>query len=220
MNYQLPSITLILILLNVIISYKGFKDYLFFEKYKFNISALKNKEWVRMISSGFLHVDNSHLIFNMITLYFFAEPVLITFGTTSFLFIYLSSLLIGNYFAFRFHNNENNYNAVGASGAVTGVLYSAILIFPEMELFMFFIPIPIPGYLFAIGYLVYTVYGIKKQNDSIGHVTHFGGAVAGLILSLFMLPSLFYTSSYVFVILFTTIIVAGYVLFGNRKIKL
>ncbi len=183
-------VTLAIIVVNVLISIKGFKDFSFFEKYKFNIAGIKKGEQIRMISSGFLHADFSHLIFNMLTLYFFADVVLYELGPIKFLLIYIASLLIGNLLSYYFHKDEYQYSAIGASGAVTGVLYSAILFYPEMSLYMFFIPIPIPAWVFGIMYLLYSIYGMKKQLGNIGHDAHFGGAIAGYVLSIVFAPYL------------------------------
>src|SRR5699024_11815596 len=97
-------------------------------------------------------------------------------GTVNFIIIYLGSLILGNLFSYYFHRNEPYYTAVGASGAVMGVLYAAILLQPNMMLGLFFI-IPIPAYLFGIGYLLYSIYGMKKRIGNIGHDAHFGGAM-------------------------------------------
>ncbi|MBV1922566.1 MAG: rhomboid family intramembrane serine protease, partial [Flavobacteriaceae bacterium] len=142
--------TLVIIVANVLISLKGFSDFSFFEKFKFNIAGIHRGEQVRMFSSGFLHADYSHLLFNMLTLYFFADIVIINLGVFKFVLIYVLSLLVGNLLSFAFHKNEYHYSAIGASGAVTGILYSAILLRPEMSLYMFFIPIPIPAWVFGI----------------------------------------------------------------------
>ena len=188
---NLSLITLIIIGANIIFSMKGFDDYSFFEKYKFNIGGIKRGEKVRMISSGFLHVDQMHLFFNMFTLYIFADVVIYYLNPFYFIILYLGSLLVGNLLSYYFHKNEYHYSAVGASGAVMGVLYSAILLDPNMSLYMFFIPIPIPGYVFGIGYLLYSIYGMKKQVGNIGHDAHFGGAVGGYVITLVLAPWLF-----------------------------
>ncbi|OIQ30384.1 MAG: rhomboid family intramembrane serine protease [Bacteroidetes bacterium MedPE-SWsnd-G2] len=191
---NLGLVTLVIIAANTIISLKGFKDYHFFERYKFNVGAIRRGDQIRMVSSGFLHVDMQHLIFNMITFYFFADVVLKGMGTVNFLIVYLCSLVLGNLFSLYFHKNEYHYSAVGASGAVTGILYAAILLRPEMSLYMFFIPIPIPAYVFGIGYLLYSIYGMKTQMGNIGHDAHFGGAVGGYIVTLLFRPDLFESS--------------------------
>ncbi|WP_418603805.1 rhomboid family intramembrane serine protease [Hwangdonia sp.] len=191
---KIDLITIILIAANVIISYKGFGDYGFFEKYKFNVGAVKRGEQIRIFSSGFLHADNAHLFFNMFTLFFFADVVINAMGTFSFVIVYVGSLLLGSLLSLYFHKDEYHYSAVGASGAVSGIIYSAILLQPGMSLYMFFIPIPIPAYLFGIGYLLYSIYGMKNRIGNIGHDAHFGGAVGGYIITLILAPWLFKTS--------------------------
>ncbi|MCB0436093.1 MAG: rhomboid family intramembrane serine protease [Mangrovimonas sp.] len=191
---NLDPVTIVIIAANVLISMKGFSDFGFFEKYKFNIGGIRRGEQVRMISAGFLHVDTAHLLFNMITLYFFAGIVIYELGTGNFILVYLSSLLAGNLLSFYFHKDEYYYSAVGASGAVTGIIYSAILLKPDLDLYMFFIPIPIPAYIFGIGYLLYSIYGMKNRLGNIGHDAHFGGAIGGYALTLFMDPSLLQSS--------------------------
>lgn len=190
---NLSLVTIIIIAANAIISFKAFGDYSFFEKYKFNVGAVRRGEQIRMFSSGFLHVDNAHLFFNMFTLYFFADVVIAYLGSFKFLIIYLGSLLLGNLLSLYFHKDEYHYSAVGASGAVTGILYSAILLQPDMSLIMFFIPIPIPAYIFGVGYLLYSIYGMKNRIGNIGHDAHFGGALGGYIITLILASWLFET---------------------------
>ncbi|TXK71109.1 rhomboid family intramembrane serine protease [Mesonia sp. HuA40] len=190
---SIELVTLLFIAINVIVSFKGFQDANFFNRYKFMIGPLQNGERIRFLSSGFLHVDPTHLLVNMLTLYFFANVVIYDLGVFAFIIIYLGSLIAGNLFSFIMHKNNSYYSAVGASGAVMGVLYSAILLRPDMMLGLFFI-IPIPAYVFGIGYLLYTLYGMKAQNDLIGHDAHFGGAMAGYFISLVLAPSLLQTN--------------------------
>jgi membrane associated rhomboid family serine protease len=171
----------IIIALNVMISLKGFKDIAFFEKFKFNIRAVQSGEKYRNISSGFLHADIQHLLFNMVTLFFFGPIVINYLGGYHFILIYVTSLLSGSLLSLYFHKNEPNYSAIGASGAVTGVLFSAILFEPMMTINFF-----IPGWLFGVGYLFYSIYGMKNSVGNIGHTAHFGGAVGGYVLTLLL----------------------------------
>jgi membrane associated rhomboid family serine protease len=188
---NLSVVSIVIIAANVLMSYKGFGDYGFFERYKFNVGGIRRGEQIRMISSGFLHVDTTHLLFNMLTLYFFADVVIAYIGSFNFIIIYTASLILGNLVSFYFHKDEYHYSAVGASGAVTGILYSAILLEPDMSLYMFFIPVPIPAYVFGIGYLLYSIYGMKKQLGNIGHDAHFGGAIGGYAVTLILAPWVF-----------------------------
>jgi membrane associated rhomboid family serine protease len=191
---KLDLVTIVIIAANVIISYKGFGDFNFFEKYKFQVGPIQRGEKLRMFSSGFLHADTQHLLFNMLTLYFFADVVIQLLSPLYFLIIYLGSLFLGSALSFFFHRNEYHYSAVGASGAVTGILYSAILLQPGMSLYLFFIPIPIPAYIFGIGYLLYSIYGMKNRIGNIGHDAHFGGAIGGFVITLILSPWLFQTN--------------------------
>jgi len=179
-----------IIVANALISYKGFNDLSFFRKYEFHVGSIRSGEQIRMLSSGFLHVDMMHLIFNMLTLWFFAPVVIQWLGTISFVLVYFGSLIFGSLLTMLFHKNDYSYRAVGASGAVTGVLYSAILLQPDMMLGIFFV-IPIPAYLFGILYLLYSIYGMRAKNDNIGHTAHFGGAIGGYLITLIKEPSLF-----------------------------
>lgn len=199
--------TIIIIAANVVISLKGFNDFSFFEKYKFNIAGIQRGEQIRMFSSGFLHVDFTHLLFNMLTLYFFAEVVIYHVGVSKFVIIYLLSLLVGNLLSFIMHKEEYHYSAVGASGAVMGVLYSAILFEPDMGLYLFFIPIAIPAWIFGILYLGYSIYGMKARLGNIGHDAHIGGAVAGYVLSIGFVPSLIETDLWLIILLAVPIVV-------------
>ncbi|MGP1993958.1 rhomboid family intramembrane serine protease [Zobellia laminariae] len=187
---NLDIATIVVIAANVLVSLKGFNDTAFFERYKFGIGQILSGQKDRMLTSGFLHVDISHLFFNMFTLYFFAPVVVNWFSSGKFIAIYFISLLAGSLLAIFFHKNEPNYSAVGASGAVTGVLYAAILLQPNMQLGIMFIPLPIPAYVFGIGYLLYSIYGMKSRLGNIGHTAHFGGAIGGYVSTLLFMPQL------------------------------
>jgi len=188
---KLDLITIIIIAANIAISLKGFSDFGFFEKYKFNVGGVRRGQQIRLFSSGFLHVDTAHLIFNMLTLYFFADVVINGMGAINFAIIYVGSLWLGSILSLHFNKHEYHYSAVGASGAVMGIIYSAILLRPDMNLYIFFIPIPIPAYIFGIVYLLYSIYGMKTKIGNIGHDAHFGGAVGGYGLTLILAPWLF-----------------------------
>jgi membrane associated rhomboid family serine protease len=200
------TILIAIIAINVLISYKGFNDLSFFRKYEFHVGSIRSGEQIRMISSGFLHADLTHLIFNMLTLWFFAPVVSSYLGDFSFGLIYFGSLIFGSLLTMVFHKNDYGYRAVGASGAVTGVLYSAILLQPDMMLGIFFV-IPIPAYLFGILYLLYSIYGMRAKNDNIGHTAHFGGAIGGYLITLIKYPQLFVDHTLMVVLLAIPILI-------------
>ncbi|NIK93466.1 rhomboid family intramembrane serine protease [Mangrovimonas sp. CR14] len=213
---NLSIVTIIIIAANVLISYKGFGDFGFFEKYKFNVGAIRRGEQIRMFSSGFLHVDVAHLVFNMFTLYIFANVVLAYLGNINFIIVYVGSLLLGNLLSLYFHKNEYYYSAVGASGAVMGVIYSAILLRPDLTIYLFLV-VPIPAYIFGIAYLLYTIYGMKSRVGNIGHDAHFGGAIGGYVITL-MLASWLFETHLTMIILLLIPIVLLFVLKKMNKI--
>lgn len=199
---DLHPVTITIIVMNVLFSLKGLKDYIFFEKYKFNVGAIRRGEQVRMVSSAFLHANMQHLLFNMLSLFFFANAVIYRLGVLNFVLIYAASLIVGNLLSYYFHKEEYHYSAVGASGAVMGIVYAGILLNPSMT-----INFIIPGWLFGVGYMMYTIYGMVKKNDNVGHDAHFGGAIGGYLLTLFLAPSLLQTSLMMVILLAIPIVI-------------
>jgi len=216
MLQNIPPVGIFIIGLNILFSLIGFKNDIFFQKYRFHIGSIKAGDYYRLLSSGFLHVNTTHILFNMFTFYFFVNIVVGILGTNSFLLLFIGSLLAGNLFGYYFHYKDNYYSAVGASGAVTGVLFSALLLYPEIELMLFLIPIPIPGYLFGIVYLLYTLYRMKTQNDNIGHTAHFGGAIGGIVITLILMPNVIYKSIFILSILSFILIISGVLLYRKN----
>jgi membrane associated rhomboid family serine protease len=186
----------------ILFSYKGFNDVAFFRKFEFHIGSIRAGDQIRMISSGFLHADLGHLFFNMFTLYMFAPVVIDYFGSASFFLIYMASLIFGSLLTLLMHKNEYNYRAIGASGAVMGIIYSAILIQPNMEIYWF-----IPGYIFGIIYLLYSIYGMKAKNDNIGHTAHFGGAIGGYLITIVKDPAMLVDNTATVVLLAIPIVI-------------
>lgn len=209
-------LVIIIIGITALISYKGFNDYDFFRKYEFHIGRIRAGEQIRMITSGFLHLDFKHLLFNMFTLYFFAPIVVDYLGDIYFLYIYFGSMVAGSLLTFYMHKNDYSYRAIGASGAVTGIIYSSILLYPNLNIYFFLIPIPIPGYVFGIGYLLYSIYGMKAKRDNIGHTAHFGGAIGGYLITLIRQPNLFETNTKMVILLMIPIVVLFYMHKTNR----
>ncbi len=213
---NVKAVVLLFILANVLVSAKGFNDYVFLDRYKFQVGRALGAEKFRLFTSGFLHVDWMYLLFNMYALYLFGDIVAKILGTDDFVIIYIVSLFAGNLYSLIYHKDEPYYSAVGASGAVSGILYSSILLYPAMELYLFFIPIPIPGYVFALGYILYSIYGMKKQLGNIGHAAHLGGAIGGFAVTLLLNPVLFSANTSLIVILAIPILL---VLFFSNRLK-
>jgi membrane associated rhomboid family serine protease len=197
---------IVIIALNAIVSYKGLEDWEFFRKYQFNIGSIRAGEQYRMITSAFLHADIMHFAFNMITLYFFAPVVIAHLGMWAFVLVYFVSLVAGSLLTLYFHKDDYWYTAIGASGAVTGVLYSSILLDPNGKIYLYFL-VEMPAYVFGIGYLLYSIYGMKAKNDNIGHVAHFGGAIGGYVFTLSRAPYMIYDNTLMVILLLVPIIV-------------
>ena len=123
----------LLIGITVFVSYRGFNNYSFFEQYKFQVTRILNGDKIRLLSSGFLHADWIHLILNMYVLFIFGKIVIHRFGDLPFLLVYFGSLLAGSLYSLYYHKKEPYYSAIGASGAVSGIVFSCILLHPQMK---------------------------------------------------------------------------------------
>lgn len=183
-------ITLIIILNTCIFSYQGFKNHQYIERFRFNVDRIMiNREYRRLITSGLVHLNWTHLLFNMITLYLLSGPLEQSAGPLKFLSFYIAGLVGGNLFALLIHRHHGDYSSMGASGGVNAVLFAAIALFPGFNIGLFFLPISIPGWLFALVYVGYSIYGVRSNRDNVGHEAHLGGALAGVLLALAIYPS-------------------------------
>jgi membrane associated rhomboid family serine protease len=180
--------TIIIIIITAVISVSAFNKPELMEKLQFNASKIwHQKEYYRLITHGFIHANWEHLIVNMIVLLSFGKAIEAYFhsgfgrmANAYFLILYIGGLVIANAHALFKHRNNYYYNAVGASGAVSAILFSAIF-FEPWENIYFFGVLPMPGIVFAVLYLVYSYYMSRKQQDQIAHDAHFLGALFGFI---------------------------------------
>ena len=217
----MSSILLIIITVTAIISFIAFNNQQLFEKYKFNVGAiLQKKEYIRLLSAGFLHADLMHLLFNMMTLYFFGPIVVEAFGEIGFLMVYFGSILLGNIFSLYLYKNQPWYSAIGASGGVSGILFASIAMIPDLGIMFFFIPIPIPGYIFGFLYFAYSVYMMlnPKQHDNIGHAAHLGGAFFGLVYAIALQPERAIQNALFLGIMALPLIYMGFQVFVKKRI--
>lgn len=141
---------------------------------------VRRAEYPRLITSGFVHADVGHLLFNTITFYSFGFSLERHIGTMMFLALYFSGLLFGNLGTYFRHRKDPKYSCLGASGAILAVMFASIVYFPNQSLITFFFPVPIPAPLFALGYLAFTFYSARRSRDNTNHDAHLGGAVTGL----------------------------------------
>lgn len=190
-------ITVIIIAITCIVSILCFNGTLNGNKLIFNAYQVwHRKEWYRMLTSGIIHSGWGHLFFNMLTLYFFGRVVEQYFsaafggvlGTVLYVVLYVSALAISSLGDLVKYRDNWNYNALGASGAVSAVLFASILFAPKMGIYIYLIPIPVPGYIFAPLYLLYCWYMAKRNMDNIGHTAHFWGAVYGILFPIICKP--------------------------------
>jgi len=192
---------LVLIVVNIIFSYRGLKNQAFFDGYKFEVdSILAKKDYKRLITSGFLHVSWTHLIFNMLSLYFFSGAVEAVLGDFGFLLVYFASLLGGELLSLFIHRNHGDYSSVGSSGAIGGVMFASIAIFPNLSIGLFPFPISIPGWLYGLAYMLISIYAVKSRRENVGHDAHLGGSLIGMLVAILMHP-ISLVENYVYILL-------------------
>ncbi len=215
------NVLILIIAITAIISFVVPNGSSNFEKYKFNVGAIRNRnEYIRLLSSGFLHADIFHLLFNMMTLYFFGPVVMQAFGSLGFILIYFGSILLGNIFSLFVYQRQPWYSAIGASGGVSGILFASIAMIPHLEIYMFFIPIGIPGFVFGLVYFSYSVYMMlnPNQHDNIGHAAHLGGAFFGLVYAVAVQPQAAIANSLYLGIMSLPLIYLAYEIFVRKRI--
>lgn len=192
-------LTIIIIAITCLVSIMCFNGNLNGNKLLFNAYQVwHRKEWYRMFTSGIIHSGWGHLFFNMLTLYFFGSVVEQYFSAVfggalgSFLYIvlYISAMAVSSIGDLVKYRDNWNYNALGASGAVSAILFASILFAPKVGIYIYLIPIPVPGYIFAPLYLLYCWYMAKRNMDNIGHTAHFWGAVYGLLFPIACRPDI------------------------------
>lgn len=182
------SITLIIIIITVLVSIWGFGSQKVINDLIFYPPAVSRQNQVyRFFTCGFIHADYGHLFFNMITLYFFGPYVEKGFeqlfgegGRWLYLLLYITALAVSLLPTYLKNRDNQYYRSLGASGAVSAVLFAGLLLEPTSSVYLFFIPIPIPGFIFAPAYLLLSAYMDRRGGDSINHSAHIWGALYGL----------------------------------------
>ena len=194
-------ITIIIIAITAIVSLIAFSQRQMLNSMLFNAYLVWNhRKFYRLFSHGLIHGSTGHLFFNMLTLYFFGTSTEQWFraawgdvwGSVLFVVMYVSAFAVSSLADLRKYRYEPKYNALGASGAVSAVLFASVLFDPMMGIYIYLIPIPIPGFVFAPRYLRYCWWMAKRNRDNIGHTAHFWGAVYGFVFPIIFRPDLVY----------------------------
>jgi membrane associated rhomboid family serine protease len=177
-------LTILLIAVTCFISYRGIKNEFFLDQYSFNIEKVMiYKQYYRLVTSGFFHVNWLHLIINAFVLWSFGSGMEVAEGIPRYLVIFFTSLIGGNLLALLIHKHNESYSSVGASGAISGLIFASIALYPTLNIFF------LPGWVFGIAYVLYTIYAIRSQRTDVGHAAHLGGALIGMTFALMMHPS-------------------------------
>lgn len=184
------SITLLIIIFTTLISYQGFSRYEIIDRLKHSpYREAGAKEYYRLLTSGFIHADWTHLLVNMFVLYSFGEVIeryiMDEFGKMQgriiFLLLYLMNIILANLLTAFKHAHHPGFSSIGASGAVSGIIFIFILLHPWSILYLFFI-IPVPAIIAGVAYLIYSSWAANKEHGRLDHAAHFAGAVAGMLM--------------------------------------
>ena len=190
MSPETPIATILIIIATGVVSLLAFKDDALRDKLIFSPQAiLANKEYYRAVTSAFLHADWQHLFFNMISLGLFGQTMEPAIGIGRFVLIYFASIIGGSLLSLYLHRNHE-YFALGASGGVCGIVFSSVFLFPGGSIGALFLPIGIPGWLYALLFLGSEFYGGRRQRMNIGHDAHLGGAIIGLLTTTALFPEI------------------------------
>jgi membrane associated rhomboid family serine protease len=184
-----PDISLIVIITSVAASLYAWKKPEIYHKWIMNPYKVNhNNEYYRFITSGFIHADYTHLFFNMFSLYFFSRVVENAMGIVNFLILYIVGIMDSDLPTYFKYKNAPYYNSLGASGGVSSVIFASILLNPLSKIYIFIIPVGIPGFIYGLLYLFFCYYMSKKGGDNINHDAHFYGSIFGLGYAAVVLP--------------------------------
>ncbi|MET3878276.1 MULTISPECIES: rhomboid family intramembrane serine protease [Chitinophaga] len=188
------SISLVIIIVTCLVSYTALKNYDQLDKMSLQPYMVKNyRQYYRFITSGFVHADFQHLIFNMLTLFFFGPAIENLFmqlfqSKVVYILYYLLGIIVANIPSYIKHRNNSSYSSLGASGAISAVVFTAIMVDPWNTIYLFFIPIP--AVIYGVLFLALSAYMSRKGGDNINHDAHMWGALFGIVFPLVFHPEL------------------------------
>lgn len=216
-------VAMAILLFTGLFTYKGFRDYAFKEDYLFWVDPiLIDRDWKRLFTSGFLHGSWLHFGFNMIALLSFASLLELYLGPGKLALIYFVSLLAGSLLSLYIHRHHGDYRALGASGAVSGVVFASVILFPDGEIGLILIPdFGLKSWIFGVIYLAISIWGTKNFADSnIGHDAHLGGALAGIILAPVLAPAFMDIKWWVFFLLLIPVLLFLVLIIRNPAVMM
>jgi membrane associated rhomboid family serine protease len=188
------DITLTIIIVTCVITLTGFRNGKVVDELIFWPPAISKKhQYYRFITCGLIHADYMHLIFNMLTLYFFGTFMEAHYqgelGLQKwyYLALYIGALIVSNIPTYLKHRNDYNYRSLGASGAVSAVLFAFILLYPWQKIIV--LVFPVPAIVYGALFLVYSAYMSRKGGDNVNHDAHFYGALFGILFTIAVSPA-------------------------------
>jgi membrane associated rhomboid family serine protease len=195
---MVPATTSILVI-TTLVTIAAFRRPQFKERLMFSSQGvLYHKQIERMLTTALIHGDWVHFLFNAFSFYIFGRDIELIYGTNTLLLIYLSSIVGGSLMSLMVYRKQD-YRSLGASGGVCGVIFASIFLLPGGSITLLPIPIGIPAYVYAIGFLAYSFVGQRRQAGNIGHTAHLGGAIVGLLVATALYPRMVLAAPWMFV---------------------
>ena len=181
-------------------------------------AILVHKEYYRMFTSGFIHANWMHFAFNAYSFLCFAQVIEAIYGARTMLLIYGASIFGGSLLSLFIHRHHE-YRALGASGGVCGIIFASIFLIPGGSIGLFFLPIGMPAYLYAVLFLVFSFVGHRRQLGNVGHDAHLGGAIVGLLAATAMYPGLIFEQPWMFAtVLVLSLVILGILIFDPLQL--
>lgn len=189
MLFETP-VTFVLLILNALVGFHTmFVDPSLLDRWSFRPAIVRRRERWRWVTAGFVHVGLAHLAFNMFALWSFGQVIEGIIGPVRFLAVYFGSEVAANALTYWRHRDNAAYSAVGASGAVSGVVFAFCLFFPFQKIYFILIPVGIYAIIFAVAYVAISIYAAKQGGGRVAHEAHLGGAAGGLVLTALLYPA-------------------------------
>jgi len=191
MDLALAPLTITIVIATMAVTIVAFRNERLYERLLLSVDAVLSKgEWWRMLTAGLVHADWPHLLANMFSLFAFGSWLEHSIQSWRFGMLYGIGILVASFTSVVLHRHAADYRAVGASGGVCAVIGGSVVIYPDVGIMVFPLPIPIPGWIFGSLFVIYSVVGVREQWDNVGHAAHLGGTLFGIGLMVAFYPQL------------------------------